>query len=182
MVENLISKLPILEKPFENVAKEDSKNVQEVLLIALNWKTNYWIDCALKWIEQGCKIDSSILKVVRKIAKRENLPQSTKHRAVAVISKWEKEKFKYIDVLWQSGSDDEPFRLVSELDEERFEVRKLEFFNNNQVGYACENKKSLSVILGEIAVPSIENINSQSEFIAKEIAKVEFERLWHKHV
>ena len=35
---------------------------------------------------------------------------------------------EYIDVKWKHDFADEPVRLVSELGEGRYEIRKLEFF------------------------------------------------------
>jgi hypothetical protein len=75
-----------------------------------------------------------------------------------------------------------PVRLISELDEERFEIRKLEFFKNKKVGFASEEQNSGDAILGEIPVPSIDDINSQGEFLAKEICRSDFERFWHENV
>jgi hypothetical protein len=42
----------------------------------------------------------------------------------------------YIDVTWFHKLPTVPVRLVSELDDERYEVRKLEFFADGSVGFA----------------------------------------------
>ncbi len=88
---------------------------------------------------------------------------------------------KYIDVVWIHEDTDFPFRLVSELDDERFEVRKLEFFRNGRVGYAWADGSTPNTELGYVAVPSLEEINLELEFEGVEISKTEFEVLWVKH-
>lgn len=35
---------------------------------------------------------------------------------------------KYIKVIWMHSFDDEPTELYSEIDDERYETRKVEFF------------------------------------------------------
>lgn len=42
----------------------------------------------------------------------------------------------YLDVVWLHTNDRQPVRIVSELDADRLEVRKLEFFRTRGVGYA----------------------------------------------
>ncbi|REG50447.1 hypothetical protein B0G80_6879 [Paraburkholderia sp. BL6669N2] len=39
----------------------------------------------------------------------------------------------FIDVAWTHGFETEPIRLVSQLDNERYEIRKLEFFRDGRV-------------------------------------------------
>lgn len=46
----------------------------------------------------------------------------------------------YIKVQWIHDFEDEPILLYSELDSMRNEVRKVEVYKNNELGYACENK------------------------------------------
>lgn len=47
---------------------------------------------------------------------------------------------KYIDVAWRHDFADEPVRLVSELDELRFETRKLEFFRDGRGVCLCRHR------------------------------------------
>ena len=88
---------------------------------------------------------------------------------------------KYIDVKWNHTHTSEPFRLVSELDDQSFETRKLEFFVDGRIGYASEAGKSEDTELGEVAVPSIEEINSDPQFEGIEITREAFEELWTNH-
>ena len=89
---------------------------------------------------------------------------------------------EYIDVIWSHDNSNDPFRLVSELGKDRYEVRKIEFFPHGGVGYASENKTKLGTRLGEVPVPSLEEINSDTQFIGKNISIEEFESLWSIYV
>lgn len=85
---------------------------------------------------------------------------------------------EYIDVEWVHKSEEEPIRLVSELDESRFEVRKLEFFRDGSVGFASSELTNLGTELGTLPVPPLAEINSSSEFLGVSISGDQFERLW----
>lgn len=88
----------------------------------------------------------------------------------------------YIKVHWIHKNQDEPIELYSELDEDRYEVRKVEIFVNNTVGYVTNNYSYGETLLGECPIPSLESINSNPEFKAKSITKEEFFAIWNKYV
>ena len=79
----------------------------------------------------------------------------------------------YIKVQWIHDFEDEPILLYSELDSMRNEVRKVEVYKNNELGYACFSKTE---------IPSLEDINLDVQFEACEIDKEYFESIWHKAV
>lgn len=85
---------------------------------------------------------------------------------------------RYIDVKWLHDSDEYPIRLVSEIGSDDYEIRKLEFFKDGRCGFACESEASLGVELGYATVPSLDEINENSEFDGKEISQSNFEKLW----
>ena len=89
---------------------------------------------------------------------------------------------EYIDVMWHHELNQEPTRLVSELDAERYEVRKLEFFRSGAVGFAYTGQHSEGTELGELPVPPLAEINASPEFTGISIAGTAFEQLWHEHV
>ena len=89
---------------------------------------------------------------------------------------------RYIDVEWIHDSEDEPFRLVSEIGDDHFETRKIELFRNGKLGFASEESQSENTMLGIVEVPSLEEINSDKEFQGKNISKQEFELLWQEYV
>lgn len=89
---------------------------------------------------------------------------------------------EWIDVLWRHDFPDEPVRLVSELDEGRDEIRKLEFFRDGRVGVASAAMSCLDTRLGEAPLPSLQEINADPEFVAVSISRDAFEALWERHV
>ncbi len=88
----------------------------------------------------------------------------------------------YVDVIWQHGNLEDPIRLVSELDDSRYEVRKLEFYLNGQVGFATETESHLDARLGELPVPPLAEINADPQFRGERISSHEFEMLWQASV
>jgi len=85
---------------------------------------------------------------------------------------------EFIDVTWRQDDEEYPFRLVSELNSERYETRKLEFFRDGRVGFASSTALSSNTRLGIVPVPSVAEINSDPQFRASEIEEREFEALW----
>ena len=89
---------------------------------------------------------------------------------------------KYFDITWQHDSEDDPFRLLSEVGADGYETRKLEFFKNGRVGYASEIESSDSTMLSVNRIPKLETIVSQPDFSGVEISAQRFEQLWQEHV
>jgi hypothetical protein len=88
---------------------------------------------------------------------------------------------EHISVIWKHRHRDEPARLVSELDGERFEIRKLEFFPDGSVGLASKEGESGSTRLGEATVPPLAESNEDPEFEGVPITNDEFDQLWQEH-
>jgi len=88
---------------------------------------------------------------------------------------------RYIDVQWFHENTHDPVRLVSELDDEGFERRKLEFFRGGEVGAADGGDRRGDTRLGEASVQPLEEINSDPQFRATEIDRSRFEALWREH-
>lgn len=88
---------------------------------------------------------------------------------------------EYISVIWKHQLNDQPVRLVSELDHERFERRKLEFYSDGRVGGAWQGGSIGETELGSVAVPALSEINQMPEFAGEVIRKADFEALWLKH-
>jgi len=74
--------------------------------------------------------------------------------------------------------DEDPVRLVSELGDDRYERRKLEFFRDGTVDVADSRGETSRTILGLVAVPTVAEINEEPEFEAVTISAAEFEALW----
>jgi hypothetical protein len=89
---------------------------------------------------------------------------------------------QYIDVRWKQSNPEYPVRLVSELDGQRNEVRKLEFFASGQVGFASASGAVHGTELGEAPVPPLAEINTDAQFSGVAIESSTFEALWQQHV
>lgn len=87
----------------------------------------------------------------------------------------------YIDVAWVHHFPSEPVRLVSELDSEGRELRKLEFFRDGLVGFADRESEVRGTRLSETPLPSVAQINEDSQFIARNTSAEQFESLWQEH-
>ena len=88
---------------------------------------------------------------------------------------------EYIDVLWKHQNNEDPVRLVSELGEDRFELRKLEFFADGTVDAASSERGTERTRLGLVAAPPLEEINQDQQFEGSIISRDEFEALWLEH-
>jgi hypothetical protein len=73
---------------------------------------------------------------------------------------------------------DFPVTLLSELDSDRWEMRKIEFYADGTVGYADPQTEVGGSFLGEVTVPEVAEMNSDPQFEAVEISLEEFERNW----
>jgi hypothetical protein len=78
---------------------------------------------------------------------------------------------EYISVVWKHSSTSDPVRLVSELDEERYERRKLEFFADGTVGAAGDDFEDARTQLGIVAVPALSEINEDAQFQGRPLRK-----------
>lgn len=84
-------------------------------------------------------------------------------------------------MIWRHDFEAEPIRLVSQLNYERYEVRKLEFFRDGRVGYADDHQSAMGTELGKLPVPRLAEIISDFQFSARVIESTLFERLWSQH-
>ena len=89
-------------------------------------------------------------------------------------------KMFYMRTLWFHDNNDDPSIIYSELDQNRYEVRKIEFFKSGNHLYASQEKETESCLLGELPIPKIEEINKDKQFWAVEISKGEFDNAWEK--
>ncbi|MDW4910815.1 hypothetical protein RB628_37240 [Streptomyces sp. ADMS] len=87
---------------------------------------------------------------------------------------------KYLKVVWHHDFPGEPVTLFSEIDEERYEVRKVEVYRDGRHEFASEVTSTGATMLGEIETPSIEELAEQEEFTPTEIDHQEFETVWRR--
>jgi hypothetical protein len=84
----------------------------------------------------------------------------------------------YIRVRWLHENANDPIWLLSELDDNRWETRKLEIYADGSNGYATKDEESGGTMLGLMPVPVIGEIASDPLFHPEEITKEEFEAAW----
>ena len=84
----------------------------------------------------------------------------------------------YILVRWIHESEDEPILLLSELDSDRYETRKVEIFRGGRISLAGAGIESGDSVLGIVPVPPLDEIGSSPEFVPLEINHDEFEAIW----
>lgn len=89
---------------------------------------------------------------------------------------------RYIKVVWNHSLPAEPVLLYSELDDNGWELRKVEQFRDGKLGYADSDVKIGSTRLSIEALPSLSEIARQSQFIPLEISREEFEAIWRQAV
>ncbi|MGW4938096.1 DUF6881 domain-containing protein [Streptomyces sp. NPDC004166] len=86
---------------------------------------------------------------------------------------------RYLKVLWRHDLPDEPVELYSELDDAGYEIRKVEIYRDGRRDFANGESSSGATMLGELPLPSLEEIAEQEEFSPSLIEFSEFEKVWH---
>ncbi|PWW60252.1 DUF6881 domain-containing protein [Actinokineospora spheciospongiae] len=85
---------------------------------------------------------------------------------------------RYVKVHWHHDDEDDPVLYLSELDEDGYETRKVQFYGNGRSEYADADIDTASVGLSEVPFPSIAEISSQPDCAAESMDPEEFERAW----
>lgn len=85
---------------------------------------------------------------------------------------------QYLKVKWIHTFSDEPVWLYSELDDDRWETRKVEVYSNGTIGFADSVESLGTTMLSVEPLPTIEAIASDPEFLPEEISWNEFEEVW----
>ena len=96
------------------------------------------------------------------------------------MEKVEGEKaMEYILLEWFHDIENEPYIIYSEIDSQRYEIRKIEVFKNGTYLKCSEEILSSQIELADVAFPeNIDEINRDRQFCAKYITKEDFERMW----
>ena len=85
---------------------------------------------------------------------------------------------KYLRVLWKHSLAAEPVELLSEIDEEGFEVRKIEVFRDGQKCYASKIESERGTRLSVEPIPCLADIASDPQFVPEQISRDEFDLAW----
>jgi len=86
---------------------------------------------------------------------------------------------RYLRVLWKHEFPDEPIAFYSELDDDRWEKRKVVQFKDGHYGYASAEGES-GYGLALIALPEMEEFRQDPQYEAAEIGAAAFEVVWRK--
>lgn len=89
---------------------------------------------------------------------------------------------EYIKIQWHNDEPDYPKWLFSELNDERFETRKIEVFADGRHSFANADIEQGGVRLSTRPLPPNENIDAQPEFSLSVIGLVAFEAVWRKAI
>lgn len=95
-------------------------------------------------------------------------------------------EYSYVKFLYKYVINDWPVIHLAELDEERFEIRTVDIYNNNKYGYAYNNIECNS-FLSDCSCPTKNDFYSSGEYDLDladyfDITKGEFELEWKKAV
>lgn len=85
---------------------------------------------------------------------------------------------RYLRVRWHHDSPEGPVLLYSEVDDEGWEVRKVDEYVNGRRDLAGNGVETGSTFLAEDRTPSLEEINADPQFDGAEISSEEFESTW----
>ncbi len=88
----------------------------------------------------------------------------------------------YQAVRWHHNSPTDPVEIVSELDSDLNEVRKVERFADGRLQFADANRAVGDTFLGLEPWPPIAEIAADPEFAPRVIDASEFEALWREAV
>lgn len=85
---------------------------------------------------------------------------------------------EYLKVLWKHDQADEPVWLYSEINNERWETRKVEVFRDGSTGYADSIEAKGGSKLSIKPLPMMAEIAKDPQFVPSLIGNYEFERVW----
>lgn len=87
---------------------------------------------------------------------------------------------KYLKVAWNHSFSNEPILLYSELNDESWEIRKVEVFRDGRLGYAEADRKTPGTRLSVEPIPPPDYIAEDPQFELLPVDKIEFEEIWEK--
>ncbi|MEM7534665.1 MAG: hypothetical protein AAF639_20970 [Chloroflexota bacterium] len=85
---------------------------------------------------------------------------------------------EYLKVKWRHFHTDEPIEIYSEINPDRWEIRKVELFADGSTSYASPLYHTGSTWLAETPIPKLDEINRDAQFEGALIDRHRFERIW----
>ena len=86
----------------------------------------------------------------------------------------------FIRVFWKHQLPSEPVEIYSELDSERWEMRKVEVFADGAMVWADGDRQFGATRLAVEPLPSSHEISKDPQFEVIDITGDEFERVWQR--
>jgi hypothetical protein len=90
--------------------------------------------------------------------------------------------YTYQRVGWATDNPAMPVEIYSELDAERWEIRKVEVFADGRVQYSDGTDYTGRTGLSENPLSELAEVDADPEFTAAEIDEDAFERIWDRAV
>ena len=86
----------------------------------------------------------------------------------------------YLQVKWTHSLSSEPVVMYSEIDQDGWELRKVEVYADGRMGFASSSESKAGSGLSKEPLPSIDEIAADPQFEPAEINQIDFERIWAK--
>ncbi|MFI0422952.1 DUF6881 domain-containing protein [Spongiactinospora sp. 9N601] len=86
----------------------------------------------------------------------------------------------HLRVEWHHDFPEEPVELYSEIDDEGYELRKVQVFRDERLERADAETETAATGLSEVPIGSVDEIDAQDEFSASMISRAEFEHMWSR--
>lgn len=87
---------------------------------------------------------------------------------------------RYLKIDWKNGAPADPATYFCEIDDEGWELRRVEIFQNGKMAYADRQLAVGCEGLGLAQVPSLSKIRQDPEIEAWEISENDFDFMWEK--
>jgi hypothetical protein len=84
----------------------------------------------------------------------------------------------YLKVVWNHRLADEPVELYSEINDSRWELRKVEVYRDGRHDFADATRCTGTTLLSDQTLPTLDEIAAQTEFMPTMIDSAEFEKVW----
>ncbi|MFF2195756.1 DUF6881 domain-containing protein [Streptomyces sp. NPDC058157] len=84
----------------------------------------------------------------------------------------------YVRLHWHHDSAEDPVLFLSELDADRYEIRRVQAHRDGQLDWADAHRETPTIGLGQAPVPDLAELNAQTEFHAEPITATDFETAW----
>src|SRR5262249_21508930 len=89
----------------------------------------------------------------------------------------------YVRVEWRHDDPHDPVVLFAELDDDRWEVRKVDVFRDGSLVRAdAETDDRAATRLGLVPTPTLHELNADPQFDGVSISREEFEGQWFRAV